>query len=244
MSITPSMELDRPPVRLLHTSDLHLGDDINPDGRHTGLRAIVDTALAKKIDVVLIAGDFFDNARVKEEAIEHAITELSRLTMPTVVIPGNHDCLGENSIYARADLSKAGSHVHFVDSPDGNDLLFDDLHLRIWGKGIEDHHPGHKPLEGYRSTGNGYWQVVVTHGHFVPSDETSYRSSPILEDEIATLGCDYLALGHWHRFLDLSANGVTAYYSGSPSEAGSGIDSVNIVNLDPLNGVLVERFYF
>jgi hypothetical protein len=46
-----------------------------------------------------------------------------------------------------------------------------------------------------------------------PEHEKPDRSSPVLSKQIGALGCDYLALGHWHRFLDVSANGVAAYYN-------------------------------
>ena len=236
------MTQERPALRLLHTSDLHLGDDIDPNRRLASLVAVVDTALAHRVDAVLIAGDFFDSARVRDEAIRPVIEQLSRLSMPAVIIPGNHDCVDDNSVYRRVNLRDAGDHIHFVHDPAGAHVIFDDMRLAIWARGIEDHHPGHHPLEGYRPGGDpGYWRVVLTHGHFVPSDEESYRSSPIREHEIADLQCDYVALGHWHRFLDLTAEGPPTFYSGSPSEAGGTFASVNLVVLDPVSGVHVER---
>ncbi len=158
-----------------------------------------------------------------------------------VITPGNHDSLDANSIYRRVQLSQAGRHVRLLDEPNGQQLLLDDLHLAIWGRGLVDHHPGHRPLEGFRPAGNGYWQVAMAHGHFVPQSEQSDRSSPILHEEIAGLSCHYLALGHWHRFLDCSVSGVPAFYPGSPSEPGGSFPSCNLVTLDPASGARVER---
>ncbi len=231
-------------MRLLHTSDLHVGDDIDPGGRQSGLRGVVDLALEHSVDVVLMAGDLFDHSRVRDEAVQPVLQELSRLSMPTIIIPGNHDCVGDHSIYERVRLQDAGNHIHFAGAVGGEHLLFPELRLAVWARGIEEHHPGHRPLEGYEpNSEDDYWRVVLTHGHYVPGSEESYRSSPIHEHEIAGLECDYLALGHWHRFMDLSANGVAAFYSGSPSEAGAGIDSANLVTLDPRGGVRVERLH-
>ena len=237
------MASERPVLRLLHTSDLHLGDDINPERRLAGLTAVVDLALERQVNVVLIAGDFFDSSRLREDSVQPVIRELGRLTMPTVIIPGNHDCMSENSIYKRVQLRDAGDHVYFLGGPEGEHVLLPEMRLAIWARGIEEHHPGHRPLEGYRPGGEpGWWRVALTHGHYVTANEDSYpRSSPIHEHEIANLECDYLALGHWHQFMDLSANGVAAFYSGSPSEGGAATNSVNLVILDPATGVGVER---
>ena len=238
---TQSVSVDRPHIRLLHTSDVHIGDDINAARRLEGLTAVVNVAIERRVDALLIVGDFFDSARVKSPEVDEAIAQLQRLDIPTIVTVGNHDCLSEPSIYDRADMLTAGSHVHFLDDPDGRHMHFDELKLSVWARAMLDHHPGHNPLAGFERNGNGHWHVALAHGHYVPDDESNYRSSPIWEREIADMGCDYLALGHWHRFLDVSANGVPAFYCGSPSEAGGSFSSGNLVALHPEDGVSVER---
>ena len=74
----------------------------------------------------------------------------------------------------------------------------------------------------------------MAHGHFHYPDDTEERSSPIRPHEIAAAACDYIALGHWERFEDVSQNGVTAYYSGSPMGASParGQVAVNVIDLD------------
>jgi DNA repair exonuclease SbcCD nuclease subunit len=228
----------RPVVRMLHTSDIHISGDARS---YRALQAVVRTAVETDVDIVLIAGDLFDSSRVAEDAVKQTLYELGQLVQPVVVIPGNHDCVDERSIYQRVDLSSAGSHVHFAGKPDGEELVFEDLALRLWARGIESHDPSNRPLALYTPTDHRGWNVVLTHGHYVPRDERSDRSSQISQDEIGQLGCDYLALGHWHRFLDVSERQVKAFYSGSPSEPGPDGASVNLVTLDPETGVRVER---
>jgi exonuclease SbcD len=223
---------------MLHTSDIHIAGD---DASMGGLEAVVNTAIECQVDIVVIAGDLFDNARVGDDAVKRTLTELARLDTPVVVIPGNHDCIDKTSIYHRVDLSSAGDHVFFAGNPDGEELVFEDLSLVVWARGIENHEPANRPLAGYKPMDPAYWRVVVTHGHYVPSGAESNRSSPITQDEIGQLRCHYLALGHWHRFLDVSEGDVKAFYSGSPSEPGTTGASVNLVTLDPAAGVEVER---
>lgn len=228
-------------LRLVHTADVHIGEESSLDRRLAGLTAAVDASIAGEADAFLIVGDFFDNARVSEQTIEAAFAQLARLSVPVLITPGNHDALLSPSIYDHADPREAGSHVHFLDNPDGGHLVLDELELTVWARALLDHHPGHNPLEGYRPLREENWQVVLAHGHFVPVTEKADRSSPVLQQHIDLLACDYLALGHWHRFLDVSTNGVAAFYPGSPSEAGGSYPSVNLVTLDPDRGARVER---
>ena len=223
-------------VRMLHTSDVHITgvDSVNT------LHCVIDAALERGVDIVLIAGDLFDSSRVSDEAVAFVVAELARVGRPVVVIPGNHDCVDEQSIYHRVDLRAAGPHVFFASDPAGEELVFEDLALTIWARGIETHEPRHRPLEGYVPTAQPHWRVVLTHGHYVPTGEASDRSSPIAQQEIAELECDYLALGHWHRYVDVSEGSVRACYSGSPWEPGRDTSSVNLVTLDR-GGVQVER---
>ncbi len=222
---------------MLHTSDVHIAGD---QGSIAGLRGVVDTAVECDVDIVLIAGDLFDSSRVHDDAVAETVGELRRLGRPVVVIPGNHDCVDEYSIYRRVDLSLAGEHVFFAANPAGEQLSFEDLSLSIWARGIENHDPLNRPLHGYVPGDPAAWRVVLTHGHYVPSGDKSDRSSRITQEEIGQLQCDYLALGHWHRFVDVSEGDVKAFYSGSPEPANAE-STVNLVTLDPDGGVLVER---
>jgi DNA repair exonuclease SbcCD nuclease subunit len=228
----------RPRLRLLHTSDLHIGEI---PLRLSGLDSVVHAANALGVDALLIAGDLFDSARVTQEELDASIQHLARLDMPVLITCGNHDALGAPSIHERVALRDAGSHVHFLDDPQGSHVVLDDLRLTVWARAMVEHHPGNDPLLGYHRHVEDHWQVAMAHGHYFADHETPDRSSPVLSKHIGALGCDYLALGHWHRFLDVSANGVAAYYCGSPSEHGGTYPSANLVTLEQDAPVSVER---
>jgi hypothetical protein len=90
---------------------------------------------------------------------------------------------------------------------------------------------------------NGHWRIAMGHGHFEYPEDRDGRSSPIFADDIAALSCDYVALGHWDRFVDVSQGDVRAFYSGAPHWAGThrALSHVVLVTLDPESGVAVER---
>src|SRR5215470_10971182 len=94
----PGASTSRPTRRLLHTSDLHIDDRTYT---HEVFAAVVDVAIESAVDMVLIAGDLFDHARITPGTAERVIAELARIPVQTVVIPGKHDCTGPGSLYDR-----------------------------------------------------------------------------------------------------------------------------------------------
>jgi DNA repair exonuclease SbcCD nuclease subunit len=204
---------------LLHTSDLHLGNLQGEPGdspAHLGLMRVVDEARAGNVDALLIAGDLFDSNRVDQRCVEFVYAQLRRLTCPVVIIPGNHDCFTEDSIFRRFDPADAGGRVHLLTSEEGETLELTELQLRIWGRGIVDHHPGNQPMAGVPDRVGDAWHVGLTHGYYVGRGPYAY-SSLITADEIGSADLDYLALGHVHAYAEVSQGGTCAAYSGSPS---------------------------
>jgi DNA repair exonuclease SbcCD nuclease subunit len=218
-------------VSLIHTSDLHIGEDGNKAERLAGLIRVVDLVLDTGADVLLIAGDLFDSARVPRSDVEDSLGQLARLGVSVCIIPGNHDALEPPSIYDRVDPREAGLHVHLLSDPDGQDVVLEHLSLRIWARGMLAHTPSNTPLAGYRPFEDARWNVVMAHGHFVTTREDVSRSSPIFRTDIENLDCQYLALGHWHQYADVSTASTPAFYSGSTVNQFAEFASVNLIRL-------------
>lgn len=74
-------------TRIVHLSDFHF--DGSPELRRA-LRSLVDSALARAPDLVVVTGDLSADGRASE--LDAVATELSRFgSIPRVVIPGNRD---------------------------------------------------------------------------------------------------------------------------------------------------------
>ncbi len=223
-------------LRIIHTSDTHLGDDWDPDSAQRALRAVVDGVHSLRGDALLIAGDVFDNARISDAVLDFFVSEIGRAAVPTVILPGNHDLYDSASLYLRSPFATAPDNLHIISGTRGQTLSFPDLALEVWGRAMDSHTPAFRPLAGIPNGRNGHWRVAMAHGHFHYPDDTEERSSPIHPHEIAEASCDYIALGHWERFEDVSQNGVTAFYSGSPMGAATerGQVAVNVVDMVPM----------
>lgn len=86
-------------MKILHTADWHLGKRLDRFSRLEEqilvMEEIVQIADEQKVDLVLVAGDLFDNFNPGVEAIELFYKTLKRLSLngkrPVIAISGNHD---------------------------------------------------------------------------------------------------------------------------------------------------------
>jgi exonuclease SbcD len=84
-------------VRILHTSDWHLGRTLHGEDLHAHHAAfldhLVDVVREREVDVVLVAGDVYDRAVPGVPSVRLLGDALARLSaLATVIVtPGNHD---------------------------------------------------------------------------------------------------------------------------------------------------------
>lgn len=240
---------DRRHVRILQTSDVHLGPrSREPDGLlhrdecvcpvHV-LGHLVDE---HDVDVVLIVGDLFEHARVSHALVDEVFAELARIGADVVLLPGNHDVHDDTAVYRRQRATVDESGVHFLDDPHGAWIDVASGALRIWARAMEEHSPRYEPLAGVLAHPRDRWFVAAAHGHFVPTlDLEKHRSSRFCLADVDATGADYVALGHWHVTTDLTEKGATtpAWYSGAPM-FGHGARHVLLVDLVPGDGPSVR----
>ena len=86
-----------PTMRLLHTSDWHLGRSFHREDLLGAQAAfadhLVETVRAEGVDAVLVSGDVYDRALPSVDAVRlygEMLTRLAGLTR-VVLISGNHD---------------------------------------------------------------------------------------------------------------------------------------------------------
>ncbi|MFM8971381.1 MAG: exonuclease SbcCD subunit D, partial [Actinomycetota bacterium] len=99
-------------MRILHTSDWHLGRAFGPYSLESDQQAFTDWIIGQvgeqRIDLVVIAGDVFDRAVASNEAITHfrsVLTAIAATGTQVAVITGNHD--GADRVGAYHDLLDA-----------------------------------------------------------------------------------------------------------------------------------------
>ncbi|MFE7586374.1 exonuclease SbcCD subunit D [Streptomyces gardneri] len=121
-------------MRLLHTSDWHLGRSFHRVGLLEAQAAFLDhlvaTVHAHRVDAVLVAGDVYDRAVPPLPAVELFDTALHRLAeagVPTVMISGNHDSARRLGVGAGL-IERAGIHLRTDPAGIGTPVVLADAH--------------------------------------------------------------------------------------------------------------------
>jgi len=171
----------RPPAKVLHASDCHLGAD-RPNGEEEAFAGAIDLALAEDVDAVLITGDLFDHGRVRDDLLDWTAAQLDRLDQPIVLLPGNHDL----AALPRFDPVRRCRSVHLIVGHDGEVVDIDGTAITVWGRAMKEHEPSFRPLVGAPARRMDRWCIVAGHGLFV-GHEKSFRASPITSDDLAAV---------------------------------------------------------
>lgn len=108
-------------MRVLHTSDWHLGRVLYKESRaqdhDTVLAEIITIARTDRPDLIVHSGDLFDHARPSNMDVTKALLALQELETiaPVVVLCGNHDSPSLFRLLAIA--AGPSSRIHYIDSP-------------------------------------------------------------------------------------------------------------------------------
>lgn len=211
-------------LKLLHCADLHL--DIPFDARDAAASAlrrqqlretlsrVVDVALEREVDLLLIAGDLFERSYLSHDTSVFLLEQLDRLAghCRVVITPGNHDFYHAQSPYATLTFPK---HVHIFHSEQLSCLLLPELRCRVFGYAFcAIDHP-RAPLADFvlPEAQDCDFSLLCAHTEF---GNPLSQKAPILSRELEQSGFDYAALGHIHRCSGMQYVGSTHYaYCGS-----------------------------
>ncbi len=230
-------------MRILHTSDWHLGRSFHRQGMLSCQAAYLDHLLevveSEAVDLVVVAGDVYDRALPPVDAVQLADDTLARLAASraqVVVTSGNHDSarrLGFGSrlidaagVYLRTDAGTVGKPVLLEDrygevAVYGIPYLDPDALREPWSLPGRSHEAAvaeaMRRIDVDRS-GRRARSVVMAHAFVAgcdPSDSERDISVGGVSMVSASLfdGIDYTALGHLHRPQRVTD---TIRYSGSP----------------------------
>ncbi|MGW6458135.1 exonuclease SbcCD subunit D [Streptomyces sp. NPDC055078] len=124
-------------MRILHTSDWHLGRSLHRvsmlDAQAAFLDHLVATVREHEVDAVVVAGDVYDRAVPPLSAVElfdRALHRLAAERVPTVMISGNHDSARRLGVGA-ALIGRAGIHLRTDPAGCGTPVLLADGHGEV-----------------------------------------------------------------------------------------------------------------
>ncbi|MDP9828534.1 exonuclease SbcCD subunit D [Kineosporia succinea] len=224
-------------MRILHTSDWHLGRSFHRvdllSAQAQQFDQLVSVVRTERVDVVVVAGDIYDRALPGVDAVALLDEGLHRLVSAgaqVVVSSGNHDSARRLGFNARL-LGAAGLHIRTDVSTVGTPVMIDDVAfyplpylepaLASGPLGSERSHVGVLGAAMARvraSRRPGVRSVVSAHA-FVMGGAASDSERELAVGGLGQVplslfdGIDYVALGHLHGRQQLSPH---VRYSGSP----------------------------
>jgi exonuclease SbcD len=222
-------------MRLLHTSDWHLGRSLHRadlrTAQETFLDHMVDTVRAERVDAVLVAGDVYDRAVPPVDAVrmcEEALSRLRSAGARVVLISGNHDSARRLG-FGSSLFDVAGVHLRTRPEQIAEPVMLTDRHGDVAVYGIPYLEPaavgGHGHAEvlagavaRIRAAGSGSRNIVVSHswvsGGAVCESERDISMGGAGQVPSSVFdGFSYVALGHLHGRQTLAEH---IRYSGSP----------------------------
>ncbi|MFV1601548.1 MULTISPECIES: metallophosphoesterase family protein [unclassified Phaeobacter] len=209
-------------LRLLHTSDLHLGKRFGQFDEETRaalqqarqgiLPRLAQTAAEQGAEHVLIAGDLFDTETPSARVIRQALAAMAAAEpVQWWIIPGNHDSGAAEPLWAEM-ARHAPENVHLLMQPTpveiapGATLLpapcqhrFAGQDRTIWMESAE--------------TPEGHLRIGLAHGAVLDFDRDQNGAETIATTRASSARLDYLALGDWHGDFTLNAH---SRYPGTP----------------------------
>jgi exonuclease SbcD len=121
-------------LRILHTSDWHLGRAFHRvnmlDAQAGFIGHLVATVRERDVDAVVVSGDVYDRAVPPLAAVElfdDVLHRLADLGVPTVMISGNHDSARRLGVGAGL-IGRAGIHLRTEPSACGTPVILADDH--------------------------------------------------------------------------------------------------------------------
>ncbi len=201
-------------LKIIHTGDIHLDspfsglDERRAEVRKTELRGTFSSLMTyvrlNSVNILLIAGDFFDRGFVTRETVAIVLREFSRVPDCKIVIsPGNHDPFTSDSIYAKV---KWPDNVYIFKTEEMTCFEFPELGCDVYGYAFTGEAMAECPIK--KVSDNGRTKLLCAHAHLgVPTSTYAPVSSAMLAD----CGFTYAALGHVHNADPIEERDGTVY---------------------------------
>jgi DNA repair protein SbcD/Mre11 len=237
-------------MRFLLVSDVHLDSsfawaklDVARRRRQAlrdALAHSIQLAIDQHVDVICCGGDLFEHERVSPDTGQFLRVQFERAhPIPIFIAPGNHDWLGQESLYRRASWSP---NVHVFGNRRLAPVSIADG-LTLWGGA--HFAPAGTPdfLEHFRVDRAGI-HVALFHGSvqgsFYAAEPRQQPHAPFRAEEIEAAGLHFALLGHYHAPRDEQR----FTYPGNPEPLNfgeSGQRGVVIVTIGDEGGVTRDR---
>ncbi|MCP4581317.1 MAG: hypothetical protein GY839_06840 [candidate division Zixibacteria bacterium] len=205
-------------MKIVHTSDINSGKkctglklagDKLRAGLKTVLSRIVDYTINEKADMLVIAGNLFDNLEISNNLQNYIIGEFGRLeSIPVVIVPGDNDKCADSLFWNGWENHNRHKNIFVIENPKNPYRTFEELNCTVYGM-----------FPGFMDSQDGESLKMTRQ-----DSEYHIAIAPLQFDAVKSLiensgqEFDYIALGGKVGFEDISETGRSLAYSGSPEQ--------------------------
>lgn len=214
------------PVTILHTADWHAGaksaflaskSEKRSFEIFSTIQNILTLCRQKSVDLMLIAGDIFENNGVDAAFVDGILNAFQAIPDTRIVIAcGNHDPLSDDHPFLSRNLPE---NVFLLKTRD-DCLTFSDLSCRVYGRSFSGVYECGESRFSLEVPKDDWVNLMVLHGDLAADPSSPYNA--VSAEFINQSGMDYIALGHIHKCspLQKSPGGTVYAYCGCPEGMG------------------------
>ncbi|MCB5236620.1 MAG: DNA repair exonuclease [Niallia nealsonii] len=197
-------------ISFIHCADLHLDSPMVglknlpafihnklKESTFTAFKKIIDTAISKKVDFIIIAGDIYDGEDRSIRAQIRFRDEMLRLKEKQIevyLVHGNHDHL--NGRWVQIELPP---NVHVYPSMVTlEQFMKNNVTVNLYGFSYETRHVKERKIDEYARRNDANFHIGILHGNLEgATDHSAY--APFQVKDLLAKKMDYWALGHIHK---------------------------------------------
>jgi len=196
-------------MKFIHCADVHLDTPLQGLAEYPGaplneirnatrraFEKVLDTALAEKVDFLIIAGDLYDTGLKSFESALFFNAQMARLKEAGIgvyLIHGNHDAASKLIKQVRPP-----SNVHVFRAGEPQTFLIRDLRVALHGQSFATPEITDDLAAGYPAPTQDFFNIGVLHTNLSGiSEHANY--APCALDTLRNKGYRYWALGHVHN---------------------------------------------
>lgn len=220
------------PVKILHTSDWHLGKrpagtEIYSETRYQdyfkAAEYIVQQAINEKVELFIISGDLFDSNRIDPDILyrtENILKNLKDANITTLAILGNHDTSYERDSWINY-LEKKDLIINLDFFREGENFQFKPYvyqGLKIYGIPYQGSLT-EETLQALAQELDGKDNIVLTHTAINDFESQNWFLPGCVKSEVIDLFADkviYIAAGHFHSYKAYPKDKPFFFIPGSP----------------------------
>lgn len=214
-------------IRFIHAADLHLDtpflglEQLSPDlskimqeAPFQSFQKIVDQAIEKNVDFVLLSGDLYNTQKINIKAQSLFIGQLNRLNqeeIPVFLIRGNHDYLTEETKTLTLPLPK---NVYTYTDQVTTQMIETKNHKKVAVSGFSygSQWIHERKVKDYpQRMENVDMHIGMLHGALESRHSMGGNYAPFTLAELGHKNYDYWALGHIHQRQQLSKHPLAIY---------------------------------